>query len=331
MQFGQLKRRDFISVLGGAVAWPLAARAQQAAMPLVGFLGPASAAGYVPFLTAFREGLSASGYVEGRNVTIEYRWANDRYDLLPALATDLVNRRVSALATGGATAAALAAKNATTTIPVVFSIGADPVKFGLVASLNRPGGNVTGVSFLANALMAKRLEVLGELLPGTDKFAVLINPSNPNAVSDTQDVLSAASALGRQVFVVKATEQRELDEVFNSLTRQQARALLVLPDALFTSRPQQLSILAAHHRLPAIYPNRLFSDAGGLMSYGTDQLEAYREAGRYVGRILKGERPSDLPVVQSTKFEFVINLKTARTLGIDIPAKLLAIADEVIE
>ena len=222
MQFGQLKRRDFISVLGGAVAWPLAARAQQAAMPLVGFLGPASAAGYVPFLTAFREGLSASGYVEGRNVTIEYRWANDRYDLLPALATDLVNRRVSALATGGATAAALAAKNATTTIPVVFSIGADPVKFGLVASLNRPGGNVTGVSFLANALMAKRLEVLGELLPGTDKFAVLINPSNPNAVSDTQDVLSAASALGRQVFVVKATEQRELDEAFNSLIRQQA-------------------------------------------------------------------------------------------------------------
>ena len=213
----------------------------------------------------------------------------------------------------------------------MFAIGADPVKFGLVASLNRPGGNVTGVSFFANALMAKRLEVLGELLPGTDKFSMLINPSNPNAVSDTQEVLSAASALGRQVFVVKATEQRELDEVFNSLTRQQVRALLVLPDALFTSRPQQLSVLAAHHRLPAIYPNRLFPDAGGLMSYGTDQLEAYREAGRYVGRILKGEKPSDLPVVQSTKFEFVINLKTARTLGLDFPAKLLAIADEVIE
>jgi ABC-type uncharacterized transport system substrate-binding protein len=326
-----MRRREFIRALGGAAAWPLTARGQQLAMPVVGFLGPGSAAGYVPFLTAFREGLSASGYVEGRNVTIEYRWANDRYDLLHALAADLVNHRVSVLATGGATAAALAAKNATTTIPIVFAIGADPVKFGLVASLNRPGGNVTGVSFFANALMAKRLEVLGELLPGTDKFSMLINPSNPNAVSDTQEVLSAASALGRQVFVVKATEQRELDEVFNSLTRQQVRALLVLPDALFTSRPQQLSILAAHHRLPAIYPNRLFPDAGGLMSYGTDQLEAYREAGRYVGRILKGEKPSDLPVVQSTKFEFVINLKTARTLGLDIPAKLLAIADEVIE
>jgi len=326
-----MRRRECLTLLGGAAAWPLTVRAQQASMPVVGFLGPGSAAGYVPFLTAFREGLSASGYVEGRNVTIEYRWANDRYDLLHALATDLVNHRVSVLATGGATAAALAAKNATTTIPIVFAIGADPVKFGLVASLNRPGSNVTGVSFFANALMAKRLEVLVELLPGTDKFSMLINPSNPNAVSDTQEVLSAASALGRQVLVVKATEQRELDEVFNSLTRQQVRALLVLPDALFTSRPQQLSILAAHHRLPAIYPNRLFPDAGGLMSYGTDQLEAYREAGRYVGRILKGEKPSDLPVVQSTKFEFVINLKTARTLGLDIPAKLLAIADEVIE
>jgi putative ABC transport system substrate-binding protein len=328
-----MRRREFITLLGGAaaVSWPLAGRAQQPAMPEVGFLGPTSAAGFVPFLTAFREGLSASGYVEGRNVTIEYRWANDRYDLLPVLATDLVNRRVSVIATGGATAAALAAKNATTTIPVVFAIGADPVKFGLVASLNRPGGNVTGVSFLANALMAKRLEILGELLPGTDKVGVLINPSNPNADSDTQDVLSAASALNRQVFVVKATEQRELDEAFNSLIRQQAGALLILPDALFLSRAEQLSILAAHHRLPAIYTNRRFPDAGGLMSYGTDQLEAFRELGRYVGRILKGEKPSDLPVTQSTKFELVLNLKTAKTLGIEIPPTLLALADEVIE
>jgi putative ABC transport system substrate-binding protein len=326
-----MKRRDFITLLGGAVAWPMAARAQQPAMPVIGFLSPTSATGFAPFLTAFREGLNERGYAEGRNVKIEYRWANDRYDLLPALATDLVNRRVSAIVTLGGTAAALAAKNATKTIPVVFAVGADPVKFGLVTSFNRPSGNVTGVSFLANALMAKRLGILHELLPGTDKFGVLINPSNPNADSDMQEVLSAANALNLQLLVVKATHEREFDDVFNSLIRQQAGALLVLPDTLFLSRPQQLSILVAHHRLPTIYTNRRFPDAGGLMSYGTDQLEAFRETGRYVGRIIKGEKPSDLPVVQSTKFEFVINLKTARTLGIDIPAKLLAIADEVIE
>jgi len=327
-----MKRREFITLVGGtAVAWPLAARAQQPAMPVIGFLGPASAEGYSPFLRAFRQGLEENGFTEGRNVAIEYRWANDSYELLPVLAADLARQQVAVIATGGATAAALAAKTATATIPVVFTIGADPVKFGLVASLNRPGGNVTGVSFLANSLMAKRLELLRELLPAAGKLGVLVNPNNPNAESDTRDVLSAANLLGRQVLIVNAVNERELDEAFANLRQQQAAALLVMPDAVFTSRPKQLATLATLHKLPALYPNRLFPDAGGLISYGTDQLDAYRQAGRYVARILRGERPAELPVVQSTKFELVINLKTAKALGISVPQTLLATADEVIE
>jgi putative ABC transport system substrate-binding protein len=325
-----LRRRAFLSLIGGAASWPLAARAQQPA-PVIGFLGPATSAAFGSFLHGFRRGLAEAGFVEGRNVAIEYRWADNQTDRLPALAAELVSRPVAVLVAGSATAAALAAKAATQTIPIVFTVGADPVKFGLVASMNRPGGNVTGVSFLANALVAKHLELLQDLVPAATVIGVLANPNNPNAGSDIKDVQTAAAALGRQVHVANATSERELDAAVNGIAGASAAALLIAPDALFITARARLAALAVAHHLPTIVSNRLYVEDGGLLCYGASIGDAYRQAGVYCGRILKGERPADLPVVQPTKFELVINLKTAKALGLDVPPTLLARADEVIE
>ena len=326
-----MRRREFITLLGSAAAWPLAARAQQRPIPVIGFLGPTSSTGYAPYVAAFRQGLGAGGFIDGKDVAIEYRWADDQPDRLPTLAAELVRRPVAIIATVGATAAALGAKQATTTIPIVFAVGADPVKLGLVASMNRPGGNVTGVSFLSNALGAKRLELLCELVPSAAVIGVLANPSNPNALSDVRDVEAAAISLGRSVEIVQAGAERDLDVALAGLVERRVAALLVLPDALFLGRPQRIADLVARHKLPAMYSNRVYTEVGGLMSYGSVPTEAFREAGIYTARILKGEKPSDLPVVQSIKFELVINLQTAKALGLNVPAKLLALADGVIE
>jgi putative ABC transport system substrate-binding protein len=331
-----VKRREFITLVGGAAAaWPLAARAQQAAkeliVPTVGFLGPATATGLGPYLDGCRQGLSATGFVEGRTVAIDYRWANNELDRLPALAAELVARRVAVIATGGATAAALAAKAATSTIPVVFTIGADPVKFGLVASMNRPGGNVTGVSFLANTLVAKQLLLLRGLSPSSGIIGALVNPGNPNATSDRAMAEAAASSLRLQIRIVDIVAERDLDAAIDDLRRAQATAILVFPDALFTGVRGRLADLINRYRLPVLFPDRTYVEAGGLMSYGSSRSNAFREAGIYVGRILRDEKPADLPVIQSTKFELVINLKTAKALGLNIPPTLLALADDVIE
>jgi putative ABC transport system substrate-binding protein len=327
-----MRRRDFIKVIGtSAVAWPLTARAQQLSIPVIGFLHPSSAAAYATLMPAFGKGLGEVGYVEGHNLIIEYRWADDHYDRLPALAAELVDQRVSVIATANATAAALAAKAATSTIPVVFTIGADPVQFKLVASLNRPGGNVTGVSFLSNLLVAKQLGLLQEFVPAASEFGLLVNPSNPNAASDTQRAKAAADSLGRKIHIVHASTDRDLGTAFAALIGRRVAALVVVPDALFVGPREQLATLAARHAIPTIYSNRVYADAGGLMSYGASQLDAYRQAGIYVGRILSGAKPADLPVIQPTKFELVINLKTARALNLQVPDKLLALADEVIE
>jgi putative ABC transport system substrate-binding protein len=300
-------------------------------MPTIGFLGPASAAGFASYVDGFRQGLAATGFVEGKTVAVEYRWADNQLDRLPALAAELVARRVAVIATGSATAAALAAKAATSTIPIVFAIGADPVKFGLVASMNRPGGNVTGISFLGNTLVAKQLQLLQGLSPGSGVIGALVNPGNPNAASDSAMAQAAATSLRLKIHVVHASAGSDLDAAFDDFRRAQTTAVLVFPDPLFIDVRGPVIELAARHKLPVLYPDRTLVEAGGLMAYGSSRTAAYREAGNYVGRILRGEEPAELPVIQSSKFELVINLKTAKALGLDVPPTLLALADEVIE
>ena len=325
-------RRQFISALGGAVAaWPLAARAQQPAMPVIGFLNGQSPTEYAYYVDAFLQALSAAGFVEGRNVAIEYRWAEGQYDRLPALAADLVNRRVAVIVATGATASALAAKAATVTIPIVFTTGGDPVKTGLVPSLNRPGGNITGISFLVNETGSKELELLCEMVPSATSVGLLVNPSNRNTKVGITDVQKAARVLGRQVQFVNASSESEIDSAFATFVLQRVNAIVVEADALFVARCDQVAALAARYALPAIYSLLEQAAAGGLMSYGASQADAYRQAGVYTGRILKGEKPADLPALLPTKFELVINLKTAKALGIAVPAGLSARADKVIE
>jgi putative tryptophan/tyrosine transport system substrate-binding protein len=329
-----MRRRKFITLLGGtAAAWPLAARAQQPAMPVIGFLDPRSLHyTLADQQRAFRQGLKDAGYVEGESVVIEYRWAEGQIDRLPALAAELVRRRVAVITTGGGPAAALAAKAATTTIPIVFVVGEDPVKLGLVASLARPGGNLTGINLVIGELTAKRLGLLRELVPGAARVAVLVNPANTaNAETTLRDVEPAARAMGLQIQILKASTSREIEAAFATFVGERPDALFVGNDAFLISRRVQLVHLATRHAIPATYTARDFAEVGGLMSYGSNITDAYRQIGVYAGRILKGAKPAELPVVQSTKFELVINLPTARMLGLTVPDKLLAAADEVIE
>ena len=310
--------------------WPVATRAQQP-MPVIGFLSGQSPSSYAPFAAAFRAGLKETGFVEGQNVAIEYRWADGEYARLPALATDLVRRPVIEIVATGATPAALAAKAATTTIPIIFTTGGDPVGLGLVASLNRPGGNVTGISFLVAQTGSKRLELLREIAPRAVSVGFLVNPNNPNADVESADTLKAAAVLGRQVQVVNATSESEINTAFATFVQRRVNAIIVSADAFFVDRRDQLVTLAARHALPAVYSLPELVAAGGLMSYGASQVDAYRQVGVYAGRILNGEKPADLPVVQPTKFELIINLKTAKTLGLALPDSLLVQATEVIE
>ena len=327
-----MRRRDFIKAIISSVAGlPFAARAQQPAMPAIGFLNGQSPTKYATYVDAFRQALDAAGFVEGRNVTIEYRWAEGQYDRLPALAADLVRRSVAVLLATGTTAAALAAKSATATIPIVFTTAGDPVREGLVEALNRPGGNITGVSFQNNETGSKRLELLRELVPSATLVGYLVNPANPNMDAEIADVLKAAPALGRQVQVVNASSEREIDTAFATFVQQKVGAIIVGSDAFFVAHRKQLAELAARYALPAIYVLPEEAAAGGLISYGASQTDAYRQAGVYTGRILKGEKPADLPVILPTKFELVINIKTAKALGIKVPPGLSARADQVIE
>ena len=325
-----IRRREFIVTLGGAAAWPLAARAQQPGMPVIGFLSSASPGPYAPFVFAFHKGLKEVGYVEGQNVAVEYRFAEGQYDRLPAMAADLVRDRVTVIAATG-TPAALVVKAATTTIPIVFSVVDDPAKLGLVASLSRPGGNATGVNFVVAELESKQIGLLHELVPVATRVGLLVNPNYPLTGAVTTDVIAAASAIGFAVDVVQASDSREIEAAFTTLVRNKADALLVGPDAVLLSRRLQLAILAARHAIPAMYNVREYPEAGGLISYGTSQTEAYRQVGVYTGKILKGAKPADLPVIQSSKFELVINLPTARAIDLESPPTLLARADEVIE
>jgi putative tryptophan/tyrosine transport system substrate-binding protein len=326
-----MKRRDFIMLAGGAAVWPLAARSQQLALPIVGYINAGSADASVDRVRAFRKGLSETGCVEGQNVTVEYQWLEGQYDRLPVLIADLVRRRVAVIATGGDTVA-LAAKAATATIPIVFGVGQDPVKLGLVTSLARSGGNATGINFFFQEVVAKRLGLLHELVPKADRIAVLVNPANPTVAETTlRGVEEAARTLGLELHLLNASTSREIDMVFAGLAHERPDALFVGPDPLFVSRRVQVVTLTARDRIPGVYSDRDTVAAGGLMSYGTDLADVSRQVGVYTGRILKGAKPADLPVLQSTKFEFVINLQTARALGVKVPAGLLAIADEVIE
>ena len=326
-----MTRREFITLLGGATAWPLAAWAQQGALPVVGWLNSETPeGGYGLLAVAFRQGLSESGFVEGRNVTIEYRWARGQIDRLPALAAELVHDRVTVIAAAG-TVSARAAKAATTTIPIVFSVATDPVAMGLVASLNRPGGNLTGVANLMVELGQKQLELLHQLVPAVAIMAVLINPILPAAESQARDLQAAARKLGIDLHVLHASTERDLDTAFAKMADMRVGALAITADAFFLSRREQIIALAARHSLPATSPWREAAAAGGLMSYGSSDADGYRQLGSYAGRILKGEKPADLPVQQSTKFELIINLKTAKALGIDVPLQIQQLADEVIE
>ena len=332
MQFDQLKRREFITLLGGAaVAWPLAARAQQPGMPVVGFLNPGLPEPSSFLVVAFREGLEKEGYVEGQNVTVEYRWASGHYNELQTLASDLVRRHAVAIAATGGSISAQAAKAATATIPIVFNVGEDPIKLGLVASFNRPGGNITGVNTLSPALESKRLGLLRELVPQAAIVAVLLNPSNPDADLQRRDIQAAASAIGQDLRTFDVGNESDIETAFAALVRQRADALLVGSDVFLTNRREQIVALAARYAVPTIYSFRSFAESGGLMSYSTNLVEVYRQVGFYVGRILKGEKPANLPIVQPTKFELVINLKTAKAMNVKISDNLLSLADEVIE
>jgi putative ABC transport system substrate-binding protein len=328
-----IRRRKFITLLGGAaVTWPLTARAQQPAMPVIGFLNPTSPEANVGRLVAFRQGLKEAGYVEGENVAIDYRWAHGQIDRLPELAAELVRRRVAVIVAAAATSVALAARAATTTIPIVFAVGEDPVRLGLVASLARPGGNLTGVNFFNAELIAKRVELLRDLVPTAMRVAVLVNPTDAtNSQTTLKDVEAAARVMGLQIQVLNASTSREIDAAFATLARERPDALFVNGDAFFNSRRLQLALLAARHAIPASYGSRDFPDYGGLMSYGTSITDAFRQVGVYTGRILRGTKPAELPVVQASKFELMINAQAARVLGLTVPDKLLVAADEVIE
>ena len=327
-----MRRRDFITLLGGAAAWPLAAVAQQPALPVIGFLGSASSDLWANYVRAFQQGLGETGYGEGRNVAIDYRWTEGRNERMSGLIADLLHRPVSVIAVPGSTPAALAAKAASTTVPIVFAIASDPVQLGLVASLNRPGGNVTGVVTLNVEIAPKRLELLHELLPTATSFALLVNPANPALAEPVSErVQAAARTLGMKLHVLHASSEPELDAVYAAVARLQAAGLVVGPDPFFNSRIEQLAALTSRQALPAVYQWREFTAAGGLLSYGSSITDVYRQAGIYTGRILKGEKPADLPVEQTTKVELFINLKAAKALGVTVPTALLVRADEVIE
>ncbi len=326
-----MKRREFITLLSGAVACPLSARAQQTALPVIGFLSSGSLGPIVEFVAAFKRGLGQAGYVEGQNVAIEYRFAEGRYQRLPTLAADLAKSRVAVITSVGGTVVALAAKASTRTIPIVFLIGDDPIKVGLVASFNQPEGNITGISQIAAELGAKRLELLHELLPQASTVSFLVNPGNPNAEADTKEIQAAAHTMHLGVRVINASSEREIDSAFSILARDRVKALIVSNDSLFTLRRERIVSLAMHDAVPAIYAFREYVIADGLMSYGPSLVDAYQQLGLYTGRILKGEKPADLPIQQPTKFELVINRKTANALGLDVPASFYWRADEVIE
>jgi len=326
-----VKRREFIALFGGvAAAWPLSARAQQAVTPVIGFLCSGSAEAFAPLVAAFRDGLKEAGYVEGRNVAIDFAWAAGRYDKLPSLAADLVSRRVAVIAAAGGAVAGLAAKAATSTIPIVIATGDDPVKYGLVSSLSRPGGNITGVTLFIDILTAKRVELLTELAPAAT-LAMIINPRNPNAEAEARDAQVAAQRSGRKLQLLTASNEGEIDAAFAKLAQQPGVALTIGTDTFFYSRQEQLVRLAARYAIPTVYFHRGFGLVGGLITYGSTFIDELRTAGRYAGRMLAGEKPTDLPILQPSKFELVINLRTAKTLGLTVPPSLLARADEVIE